>query len=67
VNDDRTQVGPAQPRYRDPFEVLHNALFDAPLERDQLSLAIQQQDDEDAVTRAHRRKPHALLQCLCAQ
>ena len=53
MDDDRTQSGPAQTRYRDPFEVLHSALFDVLLERDQLSMAIQQQDAEDAVTSAN--------------
>ena len=53
MDDDRTQIGPAQPSYRDPFEVLHNALFDVLLERDQLSMAVQQQDAEDAVTSAN--------------
>ena len=53
MDDDRTQKASAHPKYPDPFEVLHNALFDVLLERDQLSLAVEQQDAEDAVISAN--------------
>jgi hypothetical protein len=63
VDDDRTQKAPSQPKNPDPFEVLHNALFDVLLERDQLSMAVQQQDAEDAVISANE----AARSWLCAR
>ena len=53
MDDDRTLKAPTQPKYPDPFELLHNALFDVLLERDQLSMAVEQQDAEDAVVSAN--------------
>ena len=53
MDDDRTQKAPIQPKNPDPFELLHNALFDVLLERDQLSMAVEQQDAEDAVVSAN--------------
>ena len=53
MDDDRTQKSPIQPKNPDPFELLHNALFDVLLERDQLSMAVAQQDAEDAVVSAN--------------
>jgi len=53
VDDDRTLKAPTQPKYPDPFELLHNALFDVLLERDQLAMAVEQQDAEDAVVSAN--------------
>ena len=53
MDHDKTEKAPTQPKYPDPFEVLHNALFDVLLEREQLSMAVKQQDAEDAVISAN--------------
>ena len=52
--DGDTQKGPPQPKHLDSFEALHIALFDVLLEREQMAMAVQQHDAEDAVTSAHQ-------------
>jgi len=65
--DDDTQRDLTDPRYPDPHEVLHRALFDAQLERDQLGRAIQSNDAERAViaaTEAYKSWLNAKAACL---
>ena len=56
MNDDTlkgpTRPGDQDPGHQDPFLVLHNALFDVLIEREQIAMSVQQKDAEDAVNSA---------------